>query len=519
MSLLNRRNFLIGASAVLGTTALAACDTNSPSPTSPTPTRTGGYLTMSDPAIAAYESSLPVTGRTRQVEMTAAPRTIDIAGKRADTWAFADTLAANEIRATAGDVIAVSLRNQLPAATSIHWHGVALRCDMDGVPPLTQPFVAPNSRFDYRFVAPHPGTYWFHPHVGVQLDRGLYSPLIIEDPHEPLRYDEEWVVVLDDWLDGISGTPDQVLSELSHGMGDMGGMDDMGGTGGMNQGGGMSSGHMLMGSHSDVLGGDAGDVNYPIHLINGRSSADPAVFTGSPGKRVRIRIINAGGDTAYRVALGGHSMTITHTDGYPVTHQDTDALLLGMGERYDVLVTLADSVFPLVAEAEGKQMRAMALVKTGTGTAPTPSVTVPQLTGRLVTAAMLRADEAVRLPARKPDRTIDINLTGGMDKYDWALNGQKFDLRDPMRNPFGVTSGERIRIQWHNTTMMWHPMHLHGHSYQLGDTGPRKDTTIVLPGQTVTTDFDANNPGRWLTHCHNAYHGESGMMGVIAYQH
>ncbi len=112
----------------------------------------------------------------------------------------------------AGDLVQVAVRNDLPESTSVHWHGLALRNDMDGVPGATQDPIAAGSDYTYEFIADQPGTYWFHPHVGPQLDRGLYGALIVEDPHEPLSYDDEWVVILDDWLDGVTGTPDEVSS-------------------------------------------------------------------------------------------------------------------------------------------------------------------------------------------------------------------------------------------------------------------------------------------------------------------
>ncbi|NEE16016.1 multicopper oxidase domain-containing protein, partial [Streptomyces sp. SID7499] len=244
--------------------------------------------------------------------------------------------------------------------------------------------IAPGADFAYRFAVPHPGTYWFHPHSGVQQDRGLYAPLIVEDPKEPLAYDKEWVVVLDDWVDGVDGsTPDAVLKELSGGMG--GGMDHGAHTmsGGEEEKEGEEEGEkdgkdaagdgpsrMMMGATSELLGGDAGDVAYPHYLVNGRVPQDPASFSARPGDRIRLRIINAGGDTAFRVALGGHRMTVTHTDGFPVRHTTGDALLLGMGERYDVLVTAGDGVFPLTALAEGKKESALAVLRTGSGAAP-----------------------------------------------------------------------------------------------------------------------------------------------------
>ncbi|MFI0821059.1 multicopper oxidase family protein [Streptomyces sp. NPDC021098] len=500
MNSINRRSVLLTGLGVAGAGALAACGGSGGSDGAT------ALVKPSDPAVAATEKKRTSTGKVRKLTLTAAPATLDLGGGvRAKSWAFAGRTPGKEVRVSAGDTVAAELSNQLPhkTATSLHWHGLALRNDMDGVPPATQTAVRAGSTFAYRFIAETPGTYFFHPHVGVQLDRGLYAPLIVEDPKEPLSYDDEWVVVLDDWVDGVTGTPDEVFAELRRGMGGM----DMSG-----------DSFMLMGADSELLGGDAGDVKYPYHLINGRVPADPDVHTGKPGKRVRLRIINAGGDTAYRVALGGHTMTITHTDGFPVEHRQTDALLVGMGERYDVLVTLADGVFPLVALAEGKNATGMALVRTGSGRAPKATVRPRELNGTVVTASQLHAADDVRLPSKKADRVHRVDLTGGMAKYNWAINGKPFDMNDPTAAPLVVEQGQRVRLDFTNRTDMWHPMHLHGHTYQLGNSGPRKDTTIVLPKKKVSVVFDADNPGRWMLHCHNAYHGEAGMMALVAYR-
>src|SRR5207302_7649957 len=123
---------------------------------------------------------------------------------------------------------------------------------------------------------------------------------------------------------------------------------------------------------SDLLGGDSGDIAYPYYLINGRIPTAPTTFNAKPGQRIRIRFISTASDTAFRVALAGHAMTVTHTDGYPVVPRQVDALLIGMAERYDVIVTAADGVFPLVALAEGKSALARALLATGSGSQPDP---------------------------------------------------------------------------------------------------------------------------------------------------
>ncbi|MGW2639911.1 multicopper oxidase family protein [Streptomyces sp. NPDC001348] len=527
MHSMNRRSVLLAGLGIAGAGALAACSGGSGSSGSP------ALVSPSGPAVAAAEKKRESTGRTRRATLTATNAMLDLgSGIMANTWAFSGRTPGRELRLSMGDTLVAELSNRLPdrTTTSIHWHGIALRADMDGVPPVTQSAVRAGSDFTYRFVTDTPGTYFFHPHVGVQLDRGLYAPLIVEDPREPLSYDDEWVVVLDDWVDGVTGTPDEVFAELKHGMGGMG-MDGMdmsnmsmrkGSSGpasaSPSPSGRMSTKFMLMGAESRLLGGDAGDVRYPYHLVNGRVPSDPGVYAGKPGKRIRLRIINAGADTAYRVALGGHKLTITHTDGFPVAHRQVDALLVGMGERYDVLVTLGDGVFPLVALAEGKNASGMAVVRTSSGSVPKPSVRPKELDGVIMSASQLTAAEDVRLETKRADRVHRIELTGGMGKYDWGINGERFDMGNPTANPVLVRQGERIRLDFVNRTTMWHPVHLHGHTFRIGTDGPRKDTTIVLPKRTVSVFFDADNPGQWMLHCHNAYHGEAGMMALVAYQ-
>lgn len=523
-----RRAVLGAALAVAGTGALAACSdgggdhggAHAPGGVQDS----GTYVSPGGKEVAAAEAARG-SGPVRKVSLTATRTRLDLGGTTTvASWAYGDRLPGKEVRVSAGDTLDLTLANHLPQPTSMHWHGLALRNDMDGVPGLTQRDIAPGADFRYRFAVPHPGTYWFHPHSGVQQDRGLYAPLIVEDPKEPLAYDKEWVVVLDDWVDGVEGsTPDAVLKELSGGMSGHGGMDhgahamSGSGSGGDDPDGGGPS-RMMMGARSELLGGDAGDVAYPYYLVNGRVADDPETFRARPGDRIRLRIINAGGDTAFRVALGGHRLTVTHTDGFPVRHAEADALLLGMGERYDVLVTAGDGVFPLVALAEGKKAAALAVLRTGTGggAAPSASVRPKELDGKLVEAGRLVPDPSVALARRAPDRTIRMRLTGGMADYDWAIDGRPYSAKQ--RRP--VEAGERVRVVFDNGTAMWHPLHLHGHTFALGGNaaGARKDTAIVLPHRSLTVEFDADNPGLWMVHCHNVYHAEAGMMTVLGYR-
>ncbi len=513
----NRRTFIGLSVAATAAAALAACTGNAAPAQS---TGAAAQRIMPDsPVVAEYESRRTSTGKTVNAQLTPAALSTSLDGKEISTWGYNGALVAPLIRASVGDLLEAKVANGLTDATTVHWHGVALRNNDDGVQNVTQQPVAAGADFTYSFKVPQPGTYWYHSHVEMQRARALYGALIIEDPKEPLQYSRDWVIVLDDWLDGVTGTPDDVLQELSKGMsmsGMSGGTSTSGMSGGMGQGG-MDMGHMLMGARSDFLGGDAGDVTFPFHLFNGRPPSQPETLTAKPGEVIRLRIINAAGDTAYRVGVPGQKLTLTHTDGFPVAHRDVDAVVLGMGERIDALLTVRDGITPVLALAEGKGQLTYGLVANGIGTPPAAADLPAQLDGVVVDGGQLKADPSVTLPLKAPDRVYELHLTGGMGEYDWGINGKRFDMAKPFENTFDLKIGERVQVKFINDTMMWHPMHLHGHTFQVGDDGARKDTVIVRPMQTVTVQFEADNPGQWLTHCHNAFHAERGMMGVFSY--
>lgn len=508
---LNRRTFLAASLAAGAGAALAAC--------SSTTTGTGSALksqpTTVPPALAdpikAAEAARPHTGRTVKATLTPRPVTVDIGGKVVKTLGYAETIPGPLIRANVGDELEVVLDNKLTNPTSMHWHGIALQNDMDGAEPAT-PNVPVGQSFTYRFSVPDAGTYWAHPHVGLDLDTGLYLPLIVDDPKAPADYDAEWIIMLDDWTDGVGRSPQQIFDELkAGGMGAMGGMGAPKGTDSM--GGGM--GQMGAGG-SELLGGDPGDVTYPYYLINGRIPEAPTTFQAKPGQRIRLRIINAGADTAFRVALGGHRMKVTHTDGFPVVPTDVDALLIGMGERYDAIVTAGDGVFPLVAMAEGKGAAARALLATGVGTAPPVGFEPPELNGKIGTVDLFAAPEEAQLKWTSADTEMVADLTSADTGYQWGINGFY-----PDNKPFSVWQGQQAALTFANNSRMWHPMHLHGHTFAMinpdGTLGARKDTVIVVPNQSVKVAILADNPGYWPMHCHNAYHAEAGMVTTFDY--
>jgi multicopper oxidase len=501
---ITRRTVLRGAFGFAGVAALGGLSACSGS--------AGTQVGPGSKAVAAAEVARRKSGgRLVTSRLTPRPVTLDLGGPEVSTWAYGDSAPGPLIRVRAGDLLRVEVDNQLPVSTSIHWHGLALRNDMDGVPGMTQKPIRSGGSFRYEFIAPDPGTYFYHPHSGVQLDRGLYGVLVVDDPDEPGRYDAEWIVVLDDWVDGTGRTPDQVLAALQA-AGDeesAGDMHDMGGMEGMDHGsmGGMET------MQSPLLGG-AGDVAYPHYLLNGRTATDPVTLAARPGQRVRIRFVNAGSDTAFRVAVGGHRMTVTHSDGFPVVPGPTDALLIGMGERFDVTLTVADGVFPLVASAEGKNGRAAAVIRSGGGYLPAADAQVPELAGQVLLGARLMADESVRMGPRSTDRRHDLVLGGTMAPYRWTINGEAF----PDAEALGIVQGERVRLRMVNQSMMFHPMHVHGHTFALTGGGARKDTVVVPPMASLDVDLQADNPGQWAAHCHNIYHAETGMMTTLSYR-
>jgi len=470
--------------------------------------RVGGAALASTSLLGAC--SRPRTGETDTlaVDLTAQAGDIDLGGVTVRTWTWGNQLPGKEIRLRKGQKLSARLTNNLPADTTVHWHGLAIPNKMDGVPVLTQDPIRPGEQFHYEFTAPDAGTYWAHSHVGLQTDRGLYAPLIIEDPDEHVDYDDELIVMLDDWIDGTGpgpdpDDPDRVFASLQKT-----GMKPME----MDHGGGVSP--------TSPMGGDGGDVTYPYFIINGRIPKDAQTVDYRPGQRIRLRIINAGGDTAFRVAVPGSLLTVTHTDGFPVIRRQADSVILGMGERVDAIITIGETSVPVVAVPERK--KGYALLNMRVHDKPS-TVDVEKFVSTVrdqvvLDTASLKPAPGVVLPAKTPQQVLDLRLSGPVNGYTWSINGR---LYEPPNNPLETSAGQRVRLRLINESMMFHPIHLHGHTFEVQaadqSAGPRKDTVLVAPMRTVEVDFDTNNPGSWIIHCHNTYHLEAGMATFIKY--
>lgn len=518
---MGRRRFLslgaLGAGA-LGLGAMGTIAGCSSTAASPTPAADLDYILPTDPEVAAAESARAWNGTTAAFALAAGFSTVDLGGRLVDTWTYGGAAVAPELRLKSGDRVNVSVQNGLDAETTLHWHGIRIRNDMDGAAPTTQAPIGAGSSFEYNFIAPDPGTYWYHSHSGLQADRGLFGAMIVEDPNDITGADADAVLVLDDWLDGLGTTPDSVLMALNPAI--------SGGHGGHGGGATTPAEHseadmsvaqqLVSGGHgsSEPLGGMTQHIAYPLHLINGRPPNDPAVVTAAPGSTLRLRIINAAAETPYRFAVAGHEMTIVATDGYDVEPTPADTIIVGMAQRYDVLVTVKSGTWPVVAKVEGRDGYASTVLRSTDALAlanPDVGGDLSELAGRLVIESELRPTESARLETKSPDRDYHIELIQAGDRYVWGMAGAD-------AGKLVMKQGERVRITMKNTSTMWHPMHTHGHTFAVPDYGGlRRDTVNVLPGTELAIEFDADNPGEWMFHCHNAYHFEAGMTANLRY--
>ena len=493
---LTRRAFLQFAGAGVGAFALGA-----------------RWAAVAGQGMASPPAGTSGSGRVVEQTLEAAPMEIELGGRRLTTWGYNGELPGPELRVTEGDTLRVVVRNRLPEGTTIHWHGLPIPNAMDGVPGVTQPPIAPGQDFTYEFVAPVAGTYLYHSHAGVQLDRALYGPLIIDPRREPLSYDREFFLVLDDWLDGLEETPEEAFARLRAGGSEMEGMPSM-----EEEGEEEEEEEAATPAAAGTPPAWPPDLIYPLYLINGRPPQAPAELTVRRGDRVRLRFGNPGSVTIFRVALAGHRLTVTHADGLPVEPVTVDALRIGMGERYDVLVE-ADNpgIWQLAAQAEGTALLARAVVRYegSAGAAPPVDALPSELSGRFLRYDMLQAGPDLRVPPGEPEQVVPITLGGDEDTYVWTINGQAFPEADAI--PAG--SGQSVRFEMENRSEMPHPMHLHGVSFRVdagGGRGPMKDTVLVEPQERLAIDWVADNPGDWAFHCHNIYHAEGGMLRVIS---
>jgi FtsP/CotA-like multicopper oxidase with cupredoxin domain len=442
-------------------------------------------------------------------------RIIEVNGKAASMLHIADRNGVSGLFTEAGRRFQVRLENHLKdEKTLIHWHGLTPDYKQDGVPNVSQPSLQPGGVYDYDFPLTFPGIFWMHSHYELQEQKLLAAPLIVRDPAEAHLDEQEVVVMLHDFT---FRDPDEILEELRKG--EAAGMMQMSGS--MTMSGAMIEGAtMAMGAMD--MAADINDIEFDAYLANDRTLDDPEVVRVEPGGRVRLRIINAGASTNFKLDLGGLEGEVIAADGLTVEPVRGRRFPIAMAQRLDIRITLpaGQGVYPILAVREGDVQRTGILLATA-------GAEIKKISGQAMTkAAILGFDLEKRLvsvdplPPRRADRVHHVDLTGDMASYLWTLNG--VTAKD--HTPLEIAEGERVEIVFRNKTMMSHPMHLHGHAFQVVEidgqrlSGARRDTVHVpANGAQVTIAFEADNPGNWIMHCHNLYHAKAGMLTSLRY--
>ena len=441
-------------------------------------------------------------------------RVIEVNGKPATRYGAFQPSGAWGITLDEGEAFDVRLENGLDVLSGLHWHGLNPPWRQDGVPYISGPPIAPGKFADYSFPAQPAGTRWMHSHFGLQEQNLLAAPLIVRE-QSAIRSGLQEVVML---LEDFSWTKPSLIFEELRKPKPMTAMGNM--TGGMSN---MSRGGMNMPGMNMSSGGgmDLNDVTYDAFLANDRTLADPQVFDVEKGAEVRLRIINAAASTNFMIELGNVEGTVLTVDGNPVVPMKVRQFPLAIAQRVDIVVRLpADgSALPVLARGEGLTKQTGVILRPrGAAVAKIPEMaeTAASALG-LMDEMKLRA--AQPLPSRPIDRSVPVDLTGNMSGYVWgmAVHGME-------GVPVTVEKGERVELVMRNTTMMAHPMHMHGPSFQVTEingqafAGAVRDVVLVPPRTTVRVVFDADNPGIWAFHCHNLYHMAAGMFATVVYR-
>ena len=481
--MLSRRAFLVSAAAASAGTTLARAQPNA-------------------------EKAPPTVLRIER-------RSIEVNGKATSVLGVRQPDGTFGIRTEVGKRFRVHLENMIEEPSLIHWHGLTPPWQQDGVPGVSAPPIPAGGSADYDFPLRFGGTFWMHSHQGFQEQLLLAAPLIIRDQRD--RPDQQEVIMM---LADFSFTPpEQIFAELKKG-----GMSSMGGA---SSGSPASAGMKGMGTMAPGMAMDAGkpdlnDVTYNAFLANDRTLGDPDVVNVEPGGRVLLRVINGASMSAFHVDLGTLDGELIAVDGFPVAPVVARRFPIAVAQRLDIRLALprGAAAYPVLALLEGDNKRTGIILRAAdapiariTDSANTAS---PALT--LDLESRLRAASPLKL--RKANRIHTLNLTGTMADYRWSLNNVPWTKDVP---PLAIAQGERVELIFVNQTQMPHPMHLHGHEFQVVEIdgkrfpGAVRDTVLVPPGRRVVVAFDANNPGLWALHCHLLYHLEAGMFTTLRY--
>jgi FtsP/CotA-like multicopper oxidase with cupredoxin domain len=488
--------------------------------------------------------------------LVAGTRMLEVNGRPARVFGLIGPDGRPGIRLAAGERFRVDLANETGMPTLVHWHGQLPPWMQDGFPWSQIPPIANGAVQAYDY-APIAGTYWMHSHHGMQEQRLMTAPLIVQDVATQREDRQEVIVILHDFT---FRTPDEVLAGLTgataaaaHAMaqqaegdaqhqGDsnapQSGMAPSARAGmpmpataepGMSQSGMSQSGMPESGTPMPdmTMSGPSGmrmdlnDVQYDAFLTNDRTLADPEVVRVDGGGRVRLRIINGASSSQFWIDLGALAGRVVATDGHAVQPLAGHRFPIATAQRLDILVDLPGAgAFPILAQLEGTGRRTGLILATKGARLPRiaeSAAAAPPLDNSLEA----RLTTLTPLSQRPADLVRTVTLGGGMRPYAWSMDGAYW----PRITPLLVSKGQRVEIELVNQTMMAHPIHLHGHAFQVVAVDGRpiqgavRDTVLVTPRMgRVRIAFDADNPGRWAFHCHNLYHMQTGMMTEVRYR-
>lgn len=472
-----------------------------------------GFLAAGAAALAAAQLPRPAMAQGQApLALSAESRTLDIEGRAARVFGLAGPRGQGLIL-DPGQRFQLALTNNLDVATIIHWHGQIPPNAQDGVPDMPMPLLAPGEARSYDFEA-RPGTHWMHSHVPIQEMQLLAAPLIVRAVEDVAADRQEVVLFLHDFS---FKPPEEVLAEIGGRQGGGHAAHDgapaMPGMGHGAMGGMMGMGGMAM---------DLNDYDWDAYLANDRTLSDPEVVRVERGGRIRLRVINAAAATVFWIDTGAAEARLVAVDGHGIEPLPGTRFGLAMGQRLDLDIDLAKEggAWPILALREGGRERTgLILASRGAEVrriAGLADSAAPAFDTDLAQESRLVALDA--LPQRPVDRSQILMLGGSMQPYLWTINGAIWGQHHSVI----ARSGERIVLSFHNMSMMGHPMHLHGHVFQVvglngrAVSGALRDTVYVPPMSMVDIALDAGEAARWMLHCHHMPHLAAGMMTEFA---
>ncbi len=453
-------------------------------------------------------------------------------------WTFNGSSPGSEIRVKKGEKVKVTLKNELSAPVSIHWHGYPVPNNMDGIPGVTQDAVEPGKSFTYEFEANVPGTYWYHSHQDSvnQLDRGLYGALIVEDTKE--KYDKDYTLMLDEWVTDKEEMNKQ-LKEMTKGQ--IGNKSKGNENGEKNDDkNGMAHSDMNMGidkkDSSNMEGMDHGNMKmeghdmsmYDLFTINGKSGDLVAPLKVNKGDNVRLRLVNAG-YLSHDIHVHGHDIKVIATDGQPINDPKVikdKVISIASGERYDIEFTANNPGKWYVEDhSKNKGAKGMKAVIEYDGSKEMkdktdekeklPKVDIMKYGTKKLGSFTLNQEYTATY-------NMDLNTQMNGNEMVYTINGKVFPDIDPIQ----VKKGDLVKVRLVNRSKMDdHPMHLHGHFFQVLSKDGKpiegspivKDTLNLKPGEEYEVAFVADNPGDWMFHCHDLHHASAGMVTEVKY--